>query len=165
MVKQHRECRSALREASEGGRIAEHLRERDIAFDRLDSVAELHAAHASATGVEAAHDIADILVGDIDFHLHDGLEEHRARLFRSRAERHGTRDSERHFGAVHLVSAAVHEPDLEVHHLVARHDAGLCGFLDALADRVCKLLGDDAADRFVGKFVAAAGVGLSSMTQ
>ena len=57
------------------------------------------------------------------------------------------------------MGAAVHEMNLEVHALVACHNARFRRFLNALADRVCEFFGNDAAHRFVEELVSFAGIG------
>ena len=72
MVEEHCERRPALRYASQRRRVSEHLGQRHVAFDGLDAVLHFHSAHASAAGIEVAHDVADVFVGqDIDFLARD----------------------------------------------------------------------------------------------
>lgn len=88
MVEQHSERCSALRKASERRGVTEHFGERHVAVDSLHAVFEFHAADGTATGVEVAHHVADILVGNVDFDLHNGFEQYGRGFFRSGAERH-----------------------------------------------------------------------------
>ena len=53
--------------------VAKHLRQRNERTDLLGAKHGFHALDLAAAGVEIADDVAHVILGDVDRHLHDGL--------------------------------------------------------------------------------------------
>src|SRR5438067_9331599 len=94
-----------------------------------------HPTDLAAAGREIADDVAHVVGGRHDLHVHDRLEQHGVRLTGCLFDRHGPRDLERHFARVYVVVRPVHQLDYHVHHRIAGEHAVLERFLDALLDR------------------------------
>src|SRR5438876_557321 len=94
-----------------------------------------HAADFPASRREVADDVAHVVGGRHDLHVHDRLEQDGVRLTGGLFHRHGPRDLERHFTRVYVVVRPVHQLDYHVHHRIAGEHAVLERFLDALLDR------------------------------
>src|SRR5207253_5291034 len=140
------------------GGVAEHGREGPPSADRLRIAARLQALGASATRVEIAHHVAEILLGRHDLDGHNGFEKLRLRPLLGVLERHRAGDLEGHLARVDLVVRAVDQLYPDVDDGVARHNARLHRLLDAEVDRGDVLLGDLAADDLVDELVAVAGI-------
>lgn len=114
MIEEHRERGAALGQAAQVGGVAEHLGERHVGGDDLRVAARGHALDLSAAGVQAADDVAHVLVGGRRLDAHDRLQDLGAALGHRLADRHGGGDLEGHLGRVDLVVRAVVERDLHV---------------------------------------------------
>src|SRR2546430_10260507 len=67
------------------------------------------AGDAAATRAEVAHQVARILIGRVNFHVHDGLEKRWTRLLHGFLEGQRTGNLERDIGRIHVVVFAVVE--------------------------------------------------------
>src|SRR5581483_12166458 len=117
-----------------------------------------HAHDLPAPAIQVADDIPGVFLGRHHFDFHDRLEQDRLRLAEAILEAHRGGDLERHFVRVDVVIRAVERRDLHVHDGIARHDAGLLGFLDALLDGRNELARHRAADDAIHEDVALAGL-------
>src|SRR5690606_33990451 len=115
-----------------------------------------HALEAPAAGVDVADHVPHVAVGDDDFDLHHGLQEHRGRLLGGSTEGHGAGDLEGHLRAAALGLGAVDQGDAHVHDRVARQDAPAHRFADTGLDRRDVFLGHHTADDLVDELDALA---------
>ena len=72
------------------------------------------AGDAPATRAEVAHQVARILIGRVNFHVHDGLEKRWTRLLHGFLESQRTGNLERDIGRIHVVVFAVVEDSAEI---------------------------------------------------
>src|ERR1700755_1245311 len=87
---------SALRHRAQVGRVAEHLRERDVGRDDLRAArTRLHLLYLPAAPVKVAVDAAHVLLGRDDLDAHDGFQENRLRLLHGVLKRQRASDVER----------------------------------------------------------------------
>src|SRR6266513_856085 len=117
-----------------------------------------HAADFPASRREVADDVAHVVGGRHDLHVHDRLEQDGGRLTGGLFHRHGPRDLERHFARVYVVVRPVHQLDYHVHHRIAGEHAVLERLLDALLDRADVFPRDHAAYDVVLEDEARAGL-------
>src|SRR5918998_3903992 len=155
LVELHGEGGPTLGLAPHGGRVPEHLGERDHRADDLPAAAGFHPLDVAAPAREVAHDVAHELLGHDDLDVHDRLEQDRVGPLEGLLDGHATRALEGHLGGVDLVVGAIHELHPYVHDRVAGHDAVIEGLLDALVHARDVLPRDDAADDPVVELVAA----------
>src|SRR2546430_5022686 len=141
----HAVYRAALAHRAQRGRVAEHLGQGHARRDDMRVGALRHAADFPASRREVADDVAHVVGGRHDLHVHDRLEQDGVRLTGGLFHRHGPRDLERHFARVYVVVRPVHQLDYHVHHRIAGEHAVLERFLDALLDRADVLPRDHAA--------------------
>src|SRR6056297_3664755 len=156
LLELHRVSGAALRHGAQLRRIAEHLRQRHLGADDLAHGRIIQALRQAAPAVQVAHDVAHVLFGRDDLHLHDGLEQYRARLGRAFLEGHRTGDLERHLARVDVVIGTVVERDPAVHHRITGDHAVLHLLPDALVDRRDVLLRHHAADDGIDELVTLA---------
>ena len=147
---------AALGHAAQGGGVGEHLGQGHLGGDHLGTGPVLHVLDAATAAVQVADDITHVVLGDHDLDGHDGLEDHGGGLLAASLEAHGAGDLERHLVGVHIVVATVVDGDLDVDAGVARQNAGLHGFLDALIRGLDVFLGHHAALDVVDELVALA---------
>src|SRR5215213_1753416 len=142
----HGRGRAPLRHGAQVGRVAEHLRERDVGRDDLRAArTRLHLLYLPAAAVKVAVDRAHVLLGRDDLDAHDGFEQHGLGLLHGVLERERARDVERALVRVDLVVRAEDQLDLDVHQLVAREEAALHRVAHALFDGLDELARDRAA--------------------
>lgn len=146
MIEEHRERGATLSEAAQVGGVAEHLGQRHVGGDDLGVAARGHALDLAAARVQAADDVAHVLVRRRGLDAHDRLEDLGAALRHRLADRHGGGDLEGHLRRVDLVVRAVVERDLHVDDREAQERTALHGFLDALLDGRDEVLRHGAAD-------------------
>ena len=121
---------TALGAGAQVGSIAEHLGQGDKGIDLLGAGAHLVALNLATAGIQITDDVAHILVGYDNAHLHDGLQQDGIRLTHSLFEGHGAGDLKGHFGGVHLVVRTIVQRDLHIHHGIAGQHARLHGALN-----------------------------------
>src|SRR5215213_8404157 len=142
----HGRGRAPLRHGAQVGRVAEHLRERDVGRDDLRAArTRLHLLYLHAAAVQVAVDRAHVLLGRDDLDAHDGFEQDGLGLLHRVLERERPGDVERALVGVDLVVRAEDELDLDVHQLVAGEEAALHRVADALLDGLDELARDGAA--------------------
>src|SRR5215208_4867412 len=154
MIELHGECSAALGLGAHGRRVTEHLGERHHGADNLPAAAGIHSLYMAAPRREIAHHVAHELFGHHDLDVHNGLEKDRVGPLEGLFDGHGTSDLERHLGRVDLVVRTVDQLDPDIDHGVARDNAGIQRFPDALIDAWDVLPRDDAPDDLVVELVA-----------
>ena len=75
MVELHCELSAALRAGTEFRRITEHFGQRHFRVDDLRAVPVIRTENGAAAAGNVAHQIAEIIFGGDDLHLHDRLEQ------------------------------------------------------------------------------------------
>src|SRR5436309_7978118 len=141
----HAVYRAALAHRAQRGRVAEHLGQRHARGHDMRVGALRHPTDLAAAGREIADDVAHVVGGRHDLHVHDRLEQNGVRLTGGLFHRHGPRDLEGHLARVDVVVRPVHQLDYHVHHRIAGEYAVLERFLHALLDRADVLPRDHAA--------------------
>ena len=109
--------------------VLEHLRLRHLRVDDLKVPQRVDAHDATAARVEIAHDLAEILIGDDDFHVHDRLEQDRRSFGHPLLEGQMRRRLEGHFRRIDVVIRTEIKRRFEVHRRERRQHA----FVQALA--------------------------------
>jgi hypothetical protein len=128
-----------------------------VDLDLGDPALGIRAQDLAPAAGDVADDVAHVLVGDVDVHGHDRLEEGvRPLLLRGLLEGQGAGNLEGHFRGVDVVVGAVEECHAEVDHRVAGDQAARGGLLDALVHRRDELARDDAAHDAVDELVPLA---------
>src|SRR5918995_2708586 len=154
MIELHSERSAALGLGAHGRRVTEHLGERHHRADDLAAAAGVHTLYVATPGREVAHHVAHELFGHHYLDVHNGLQKDRVGPLEGLFDGHGTSDLERHLGRVDLVVRTVDQLDPDIDHGVARDNAGIQRFPDALIDAWDVLPRDDAADDLVVELVA-----------
>src|SRR5690606_22351810 len=138
--------------------VSEHFRERHFRTDDLSCRCLLHALRQPAPAGQVAHHVAEIVLGSDYFHLHDRLQQYRARLLRTVAERHRAGDLERHFAGVDVMVGTVIDGHLRVYDRVAGDHAVFHLLTNALVDCADVLFRYHAADDRIDEFVTCTGL-------
>ena len=138
--------------------VAEHLSQRNECIDTLGASHCLHALDLTTASIQVADNIAQILIGNDDSHLHDGLGDDRISLAHSILECHGTCNGEGHFRGVDLMIRTIPQGDLDVNDRIACQNAGLHSTLDTVVDSRDVFLRDSAANDGVDELVTLAGL-------
>ena len=114
------------------------------------------ASDPAAAAAEVTHQVAGVLVGSVDFDMHDGFEERGARLLHGFLEGQRACNFECHVRRVDIVIFAVVEDGAEVHNGESRQEAAGSGVADAFLDGGNPVLGDGAAKDVVDELDALA---------
>ena len=154
------EVAAVLGDRAQGRRVGQHLGQRHRRLDGRRAGIGIHALDPATARVEVAHDVAEVVLGNVDFDLHDRLEQGRLAFGGGIPEGLAASKLERHFRRIDRVLFAIEKGDLEVHHRIAGDDAALGGFPDALVHRRPVGLGNRTAEDLVDELVALAVVGL-----
>ena len=112
--------------------------------------------NAAAPRAEVAHQVAGVLIRRIDFHVHDGLEQRRPRLFHGLLERQRAGNLESDIRRIHVVIFAIVENGPEIRHGKSREVAARGGIANALLDRRNPVFGDRPAENIVDELDALA---------
>ena len=138
------------------GCITEHLGQRNKCVDLLYTVSCIHTLDLTTAGVQVTDDIAQILIGNDDGDLHDGLGDDRISLAHSILEGHRTCNGEGHLRGVNLMIRAIIQGDLDVNDRIACQNTGLHSTLDTVVDSRDVFLRDSAANDGVDELIALA---------
>jgi hypothetical protein len=113
-----------LGSGTQGGRVAEHFRQRDFGLDGLAATDHVvHALDHAATAGQVAHHVAGVVFRGLDFHGHHRLEDDRVGLAATVLEAHRSGHLEGVFVRVHVVVGAEGQGDLDVDHREASQHA------------------------------------------
>src|SRR6266851_1420728 len=123
---------AALRFGSEVIGVRQHFRERHLRLDDDVVAAAFAAGDAAATPAEVTHQVAGVLVGGVDFDVHDGFEENGTSLLHGFPESERAGDFERHIGRVDVVILAVVEHGTEIDNRKTSEIAASGGIANAL---------------------------------
>ena len=121
---------TALGLGTQVGGVAEHLSQRNESVDTLRTCHCFHALDLATASIQVADDIAQILIGNDDSNLHDGLGDDGVSLAHSVLEGHRTCDGEGHFRGVDLVIRTIVQRDLDVDDRVPGENTGEHGALN-----------------------------------
>jgi len=86
-----------------------------LRFDNDVVAAAFAAGNAAAAAAEVTHQVAGVLVGSVDFDVHDGFEERGTRLLHGFLEGQRACNLESHVRGIDIVILAVVEDGAEVH--------------------------------------------------
>src|SRR3546814_113962 len=145
----HRILSAALREGSQLINVTEHIRKRHHRLDDLCVSAAVGALNLTATAVQIADNVAQIVLGRGDLNLHDRLEQLDAGLLGRLAHAAATGDLERQRRRIDVMIGAVIERRGEIDDREADQRSGLGDLANALLDRRNIFLRDVAALDFV----------------
>jgi len=127
-----------------------------LRFDNDVVAAAFAAGNAAAAAAEVTHQVAGVLVGSVDFDVHDGFEERGTRLLHGFLEGQRACNLESHVRGIDIVILAVVEDGAEVHNGKSRQEAAGSGIADALLDGGNPVLRDGAAKDVVDELDALA---------
>ena len=108
--------------------------QRHFGADNLAGGGLVQALQYATAPVQVTIDVAHVIVGRDNLHLHDGLQQHRLGFAGAILEGHGTGNLESHFVGINVMIGAVVEGNLDVNDRVAGNHAILHLLLNAFVD-------------------------------
>ena len=125
-----------MRQRTQGGRVAEHFRQRHQRADDLAAATGnfIHALHHAAPRRQVAHGVAHELFRRLHLDLHHRFQQDRVGTAHAFLERHRTGHAECVFVRIDVVVRTEGERYLDIDHRVAGQHAAAQGFLHAFID-------------------------------
>src|SRR5690606_37995574 len=132
MIEQHGVLCTALRHRAQIVHVLEHVRQRNHCIHHHGDTAGLLTLDLTATRIQVANDVTDVVLRSDDFDLHDRLEQLSTGLLSTLTECSAGRDLERQNRRVNIVVGTIDEGRLDAKHWETSERSGGQNAFDTL---------------------------------